>query len=130
MDGVLRLDGVKLLHHLGQAPGAQTGQQDYSQEIDGIWPKEGGEDTRHLAVDGGGVGDGGQTVQGLAKAPLGVEYRGDDHTDAHQHDAALDEIVDGRGHVAAGDHIDPRQDAHEDDADGVVDVESHAEEPG
>lgn len=112
VDGFLRLDGVELLDHLGQAPGAQTGQDHHAQEVDGVRAEEGGIDTGDGAVERLRVGDGSHAVQGFRKAALAMEHGGNDGDDAHQHDAALDEIVDGCGHVAASDDIDAGQNAH------------------
>ena len=64
------------------------------------------------------------------KTALGIEHGGNDDADAHQHDTALDKVIDGSGHIAAGDHIDTCKDPHQNDADGVIHVERHAEKPG
>ena len=74
--------------------------------------------------------DPGQALQGGHKAALAVEHGGDDGDDADEHDDALDEVVDGGGHVAAGDDIDAGEHRHDDDAHGVVDVKRHAEQAG
>ena len=61
------------------------------------------------------------------KAALLGQHRADHDHEAHEHDDALDEVVHGRRHVAARDHVDRREDRHEDDAPGVVDGERHPE---
>jgi len=78
----------------------------------------------------GGVRNLAQLVQGLHEAALAVQYGGDDGDDAADHDDALDEIVDGGGHVAAGDDIDGGENGHHDDAHAVINVKGHAEQAG
>src|SRR5699024_8616773 len=125
-DGGLALDGVELLDHLGQAPGAEAGEEHHPQQPHGVGADEGGEDPG----DGGEglILDPGQALQGLEEAALAVQYRGDDGNDAHDHDDALDEVVDGGGHVAPGDDVHPGEHRHDHHAHGVVDVEGHAEQ--
>jgi len=55
------------------------------------------------------------------------QNRSDDAADADQHDDALDEIIPCRGHVAAEQDIDAGEAGHQDDADDIRNVESHAE---
>ena len=122
------LDGIELLYHLGQAPGAQRGEDDHKHQPQRIRAKEGIENT-------GGRGDRSvlhlsQTVQCLHKAALGIENRRDNGDNTHQHDQALDKVVDGCGHIAAGDHINGGQHRHQNDAHRIVDVERHAEQAG
>ena len=59
---------------------------------------------------------------------LAVEDGGHHGDNAHQHDDALDKIVDGGGHVAPGDDIHAGEHGHDHDAHGIVDVERHAEQ--
>ena len=49
---------------------------------------------------------------------------------AYKHCYSLQEVVDGRGHVAARYYIYRGQHCHQQYADGVVDVERHAEQSG
>lgn len=98
------------------------------QQVQGVGAEEGGEDAGD--VRDGGVAHLGQSLQGGHKASLAVEDGGDDGADAHDHDDALDEVVDGGGHVAAGDDIHPGEDRHDDDTHGIVDVKGHAEQAG
>ena len=44
---------------------------------------------------------------------MAVEDGGDHGHDAHQHDDTLDEVIDGRAHVAAHDDVDTRQRGHD-----------------
>jgi len=127
VDGLLALDGVEFLHHLGQAPGAQGGEDDHAQQIHRVGTEEGGE---HAGGGGRLSGHLGQLGQGRHKAALAVQHRHDDGGDAEKHDDALDKVVDGGGHVAPGDDVDAGEDGHDDDADGVVDVKGHAEQTG
>ena len=55
---------------------------------------------------------------------------GDDSDDAHDHDDALNKVIDGGGHVAPGNDIDSREHRHNNDAHRVVNVEGHAEQAG
>ncbi len=128
VDGGLALDGVELLHHLGQAPGAQAREEHHPQQVQGVGAEEGGEHAG--GGGGGGVAHPGQAVQGGHEAPLAVEDGGDDGDDAHDHDDALNEVVNGGGHVAPGDDVHPGEHRHDHDAHGVVDVKGHAEQPG
>ncbi len=59
-----------------------------------------------------------------------MEHRRDDGADAEEHDDALDKVVDGGGHIAAGNHVHTGEDGHGDDANGVINVKGHAEQPG
>ena len=47
-------DGVELLDHLGQAPGAQAGEEHHAQQVQGVGAEEGGEDAGDGAGDGRG----------------------------------------------------------------------------
>ena len=128
VDGLITFDGIELLDHLGQAPGAQGGEQHHAQQVHRVGTEEGGE---HAGGGGdGGVAHLGQPLQGGQEAPLAVEDGQDHGADAEEHDDALDEVVDGGGHIAAGDDIDPGEHRHHDDAHRVVDVKGHAEQPG
>ncbi len=128
VDGLLALDGVELLDHLGQAPGAQGGEEHHAQQVQGVGAEEGGKDA---GVPGTPRGPHlGQPLQGGQKAPLAVEHGGNDGADAEDHDDALDKVVDGGGHIAAGDDIHSGEHRHDDDAHGVVDVKGHAEQAG
>ena len=128
LDISLVLDGVELLHHLGQAPGAQRGQDDDAQQTERIGSEEGVERARNRG--GARVLHLGKTVERFHEAALIHKHRRDDRHNADDHDNALDEVVDRRRHVAARDNIDTRQHAHGDDAPDVVDVERHAEQTG
>ena len=74
------------------------------------------------------IGD--QPLQGGQEAPLTLEDSGDDGADAENHDDALDEVVDGGGHVAPGDDVDTGENRHHHHAHAVVDVKGHAEQAG
>ena len=126
VDGLLILDGVELLHHLGQSPRTQRGEDDHAQQIDGIGAEEGGEHAGRCGHRG--IAHLTQLVERLQEAALTLEHSADDRADAHDHDQALNEVVDGGGHVAAGDDVHAGKHGHDDDAHGIVDVKRHAEQ--
>ena len=128
MDGTFALDGVELADHLGQAPGAQGGEDHDPKEAQGIRAEEGVEDSGHIAVRDGRILRRGQAAQGGDEAAVGAQHRTDDRDDADQHDDALDKVVDRGGHIAADDYVDGGEHCHGDDADGIVDVERHSEQ--
>ena len=127
-DGRLVFDGVELLGHLGQAPGAQGGEDHHGGQVKGVWPEEGGKDPRGIRY--AGIHHPGQGVHGHRKPAELLEGGYDDDHDASQHDDALDEVVDHRGHVAAGHHIDGGEQGHDEDTQGVVNGKGHGEKPG
>ena len=59
---------------------------------------------------------------------MAVEHRHDDRHDAHEHDAALDEVVRDRGHVASEHHVNAGDDRHDDDAVLVRDVDAERDD--
>ena len=125
-DGGLVFDGVKLLRHLRQAPGAQRGQDDHAEQVQRVRPQEGGE----RAGRGGyrGVGHRRQLLQRLGQAAeLGQGGRDDGHN-AGEHDDALDKVVHHGGHVAARNDVDGREHSHEENADRVVNVKGHGKQ--
>ena len=70
-------------------------------------------------------------MSGQGQAPVVPQHRADHRHDAEEHDDALDEVVPGRGHVPAQDHVHAREGRHEDDAHRVIDAgEGDGEEPG
>ena len=128
MDGALTLDGIELPDHLGQTPGAQGGKQDDAQQAEGIRAEEGIEDAGHIPVGNAGILGGGQAAEGGHESALAAQNGGDDRHDAEEHDDSLDEIIDRGGHVAAHDNVDGGEHGHDDDADGIVNVEGHPEQ--
>ena len=71
-----------------------------------------------------------QTVDRFHKAALAHQHSGNDNHNAKQHDDALNKVIDGSCHVAACDDVNRGQNRHENDTDGVVNVECHAEQAG
>lgn len=69
-----------------------------------------------------------EAVDGLREPAVAVQHSGHHSHNAHQHDEALDEVVDRRSHIAAQPHVGTRQHSHTDDTPRVVDAESHPEQ--
>ena len=72
----------------------------------------------------------GQRIHRFGKAALRIEHGRDDDDDAHQHDDALNEIIDRCGHIPAGDHIDAGKQRHDHDTYGVIYRKGHGKKPG
>ena len=117
------------MHHLRQAPGAQRGEDHHAQQAAQIRAKERGICSL-LAQRGRGFAlDLRKRNDRLGEAALAAQHRAHHATDAHQHDDALNEIVDGRGHVAAQQHIDARQNGHADHAIEIIHAERLRKQP-
>ena len=129
LDGCLVGDGVELTHHLGQPPGAKRGEDDHAEQVPRVGAKEVG---KHAAAHfGTSVGwQHRQFLHGSGETTLTVQHGGDDQHDAENHDAALDEVVDSRGLIAAKNDIDGGEDSHRDGAVDVGDAEAHLEQRG
>ena len=125
-DGRFVSDRVELAHHLRQSPGAQGGQHHHTQQVDGLRSKEGDEGAVQV---GSGIGRNlREAFHRRGESPVSIEHGRDDGADAHQHDQALDEVVHGRRHVTAHDHIDAGENGHAQHAPDIIHVEGHAEE--
>ncbi len=127
LDGFFTFDGIKLLHHLRQAPCTERGKEHHADQVERIRSQEGSKGTADIAC---AVLYLGEFFHGGHETALTAQHGGNDHHDTDEHDHALDKIVDGGSHVAAGDNIDAGQHAHGDNAYGVVNVEGHAEQTG
>ena len=127
-DGGLCLDGIELLHHLGQAPGTETGQDHHAQKVQRVRTEEGGKDAGHIAHRG--ILHAGKSADRADEAAALIQHGQHHRHNTHEHDQALNEVIDGRGHVAARDHVDAGEHGHQDDAHGVINVERHGEQPG
>ena len=122
------LDGVELLYHLRQTPCAKAGQDDNAEQVERVGTKERSKDARLRR--GCRIGNLCQTVDRFHKAALAHQHSGNDNRNAKQHDDALNKVIDGGCHVAACDDVNRGQNRHENDTDGVVNVECHAEQAG
>ena len=126
-DGALVGDAIELTHHLGQSHRAQRGQHDHAQQSPRVGTEPGG---KHAAAGlGGSVGR--QLCQFADSFGQSALSRNDGHDDGHdaeEHDDALDEVVHGRGLVAAQDDVDGGEHCHDDDAVLVGNAEAHLEE--
>ena len=80
IDRLFAADGVELLHHLRQAPGAEAGQQHNAQQTGRVGAEEGSKHARRSA--GRRVGHLRQTVQRGKEAALPLKHRVDDCADA------------------------------------------------
>ena len=125
LHGRAAFDGVELLHHLRQSPGAQAGQDHDAQQVQRVGP----EHAHERAVHGGQIGrNARQLVDGLGEPAVVHQDGHNDRDDAQQHDDALQKVVHDRGHVAADDHIDAGDRRHADHACLVGQAERHAEQ--
>ncbi len=66
----------------------------------------------------------------LHEAALAHQHSGDDDDNACEHNDALNKIVDCGRHIAAGNDVNRREKRHQNNADGVINVECHAEQAG
>ena len=119
------LDGVELLHHLRQAPGAQRREDDNAEQVEQIGPEEADEGALHGRTLGGDLR---QRDDGLGEAAVVQDDRHDDSDNAEQHNDALNEVVHNRSHVPAKHHVNASDHRHADDAHIVGQREGHAEQ--
>ena len=133
LDGLLILDGIELLDHLRETPGTEGRQDDDTEECERVRAEEAREKALRALQSGfrdvRRVDDG-EFLHSVQEAALAVQDRRDDSADAEEHDDALNEVVERRGHVTAGNDVDRGQERHDDNDDVVVDAEGHSEETG
>ena len=124
LDGRAVLDGIELLHHLRQAPGAQRREDDDTEKVGRIGTEHRGEDALEVraAIYLGKRG------HGLHEAAVIAQDGRDDGDDAHKHDDALEKVVHNRGHVAADHNIHAGDKRHGDDAHLIGQAECHTEQ--
>ena len=72
----------------------------------------------------------GQGIERLHKAAVVPQNHGHHGNDPKDHNNPLDKIIDGCGHISPSYYINPCQHRHDDNTDGIVNIEGHAEKTG
>ena len=125
-DSFFVLDSVEFSYHLRQAPCAERGEDNNAEEVNRVGAEK--------AVVRVGiairVGNLTEHIEGLGKTAVFIEYSYYNSGYADEHEYTLNKVIERGSLIAADDNVYRCDNAHYDDTDSVIDVESLFKQAG